>query len=136
MRAVRDMSGEIAGVSPGDVVTASSYTEPSLVFSLGTGTHLGTAEDVLAFAESRDDPTLVVLDLSRDDALRATFEGESVADSAWPEYDLFERLRALGDCHRTWLPGTNYSRGGDTTLVVIFTRCHSEAPQIPELDTQ
>jgi 4-amino-4-deoxy-L-arabinose transferase-like glycosyltransferase len=136
VRTVRDMSGEIAGVSPGDVVTASSYTEPSLVFSLGTDTHLGTAEDVLAFAESRDDPTLVVLDLSRDDALRATFEGESVADSAWPEYDLFERLRALGDCHRTWLPGTNYSRGGDTTLVVIFTRCHSEAPQIPELDTQ
>lgn len=136
VRAVRALSEDIAGLAPGDIVTASSYTEPSLVFSLGTDTHLGTAEDALAFAESRDLPTLIVLDLSRDDDLRATFEGESAADSAWPEYDLFERLRALGDCHRTWIPGTNYSRGSNTTLVAIFTRCHSEAPQIPELDTQ
>ncbi|MEA1943193.1 MAG: glycosyltransferase family 39 protein [Pseudomonadota bacterium] len=136
VRAVREMSGEIAGLAPEDIVTASSYTEPSLVFSLGTDTHLGTAEDVFAFAESRDLPTLMVLDLSRDDALRAAFDGERIADGPRPEYDLFGRLGALGDCHREWIPGTNYSRGGDTTLVAVFTRCRTGAPQTPELDDQ
>jgi 4-amino-4-deoxy-L-arabinose transferase-like glycosyltransferase len=136
VRAVREMSVELTGIAPGDIVTASSYTEPSLVFSLGTDTHLGTADDVLAFAESRDLPTLIVLDLSRDDALRAAFDGARVADGPRPEHDLFGRLGALGGCHREWIPGTNYSRGGDTTLVAIFTRCRNQASQIPELDDQ
>jgi len=136
VRAVREMSEEIARIAPHDIVTASSYTEPSLVFSLGTDTFLGSAEDVLAFAEAREAPTLLVLDLSRDEDLRAAFAGESRPGSAWPEHDLFDRLNTLGDCHRAWLPGTNYSRGSDTTLVAIFTRCQPDTPQIPELDVQ
>ena len=65
VRAARAYSDTIAGIAPEEIVTASSYTEPSLVFSLGTDTVLGSAEEVLAFTEGRDEPTMVVLDLSR-----------------------------------------------------------------------
>ncbi len=136
VRAVREISNDVAGIAPHEIVTASSYTEPSLVFSLGTDTFLGSAEDVLVFAEAREAPTLLVLDLSRDEDLRAAFAGESRSGSAWPEHDLFARLDRLGDCHRAWIPGTNYSRGRDTTLVAIFTRCQPDTAQIPELDDQ
>ena len=71
VRAARAYSETITGLSPDEIVTASSYTEPSLVFSLGTDTVLGSAEEVLAFAESRDEPTMVVLDLSREPQLSA-----------------------------------------------------------------
>lgn len=135
VRAVREYSQTIAGIAPQDIVTASSYTEPSLAFSLGTDTVLGTAEEVLAFAESREEPTLVVLDLSRDVELRAVWLGEEHATQDWPEHDFFERLRALGECHRGLASGTNYSRGAETVLVLLLTRCYRERSMIPELDT-
>ncbi|SDM62673.1 ArnT family glycosyltransferase [Maricaulis salignorans] len=128
VRAARSYSQTIAGIAPEDIATASSYTEPSLVFSLGTDTMLGTAEEVLAFAESRSDPILIVLDLSRDADLRALWFGDTIAaDSAWREYEFFERLHALGECHRGLASGTNYSRGDETTLVLMFTRCGTGA---------
>jgi 4-amino-4-deoxy-L-arabinose transferase-like glycosyltransferase len=130
VRAARSYSQTIAGIAPDDIVTASSYTEPSLVFSLGTDTMLGSAEEVLAFAESREEPTMVVLDLSRDADLRAAWIGEGRSDSEWPEYSFFERLQALGECHRGIASGTNYSRGDETTLVILFTRCHRDQPWI------
>lgn len=141
VRAAREYSETITGVSPQDIVTASSYTEPSLVFSLGSDTELGPAEDVLAFAESRDEPTMVVLDLSREEDLRAIF-------GARPGYDVLYRtgpvivrrnlrdweasLEALEICDRRLASGTNYSRGDETVLAILFTRCtQNEAAREP-----
>ena len=125
VRAARSYARTIAGIAPEEIVTASSYTEPSLVFSLGTDTMLGTAEEVLAFAESREEPTMVVLDLSRDDAIRTYLtapETMSLADPApW-----IAALFNLQICHGTMASGTNYSRGDETVLAILFTRCEAE----------
>ena len=125
VRAARSYARTIAGIAPEEIVTASSYTEPSLVFSLGTDTMLGTAEEVLAFAESREEPTMVVLDLSRDDAIRTYLtapETMSLADPApW-----IAALFNLQICHGTMASGTNYSRGDETILAILFTRCEAE----------
>ena len=125
VRAARSYAQTIAGIAPEEIVTASSYTEPSLVFSLGTDTMLGTAEEVLAFAESREEPTMVVLDLSRDDAIRTYLtapETMSLADPApW-----IAALFNLQICHGTMASGTNYSRGDETILAILFTRCEAE----------
>ena len=125
VRAARSYAQTIAGIAPEEIVTASSYTEPSLVFSLGTDTMLGTAEEVLAFAESREEPTMVVLDLSRDDAIRTYLtapETMSLADPApW-----IAALFNLQICHGTMASGTNYSRGDETVLAILFTRCEAE----------
>ena len=125
VRAARSYSQTIAGIAPEEIVTASSYTEPSLVFSLGTDTMLGTAQEVLAFAESREAPTMVVLDLSRDDAFRTFLtapETMSLADPAPWIASLFN----LQVCHGAMASGTNYSRGDETTLAILFTRCAVE----------
>lgn len=196
VRAARSYSETITGIVPEDIVTASSFTEPSLVFSLGTDTVLGTTEEVLAFAEGHDEPVMVVLDLSRDPGLRGTLLGDinQIPDDSWviaasadyhrrvleswdpalaewpvPEHArdsaavaeedgsvmiepgveagedlqtlrrahasmyLQTRLWELAACHRTLASGTNYSRGDDTTLVVMFTRCRAdEAPNDPQ----
>ncbi|WP_417467239.1 ArnT family glycosyltransferase [Maricaulis sp.] len=160
VRAARSYSQTIAGIAPGDIVTASSYTEPSLVFSLGTDTMLGSAEEALAFAEGREDPTMLVLDLSRDDQLKADllatgrtgFEiAEEITENSWrPEFasaapieppwasaDRERRARLswterLQVCHLSLASGTNYSRGDETVLAIFFTRCLPELPNDPQ----
>ena len=161
VRAARAYSETITGLSPDQIITASSFTEPSLAFSLGTDTVLGSAEEVLAFAESRDEPTMVVLDLSRDAELRADllaearsvyelrqetmstdwrprFTSAAPIEPPWAEAD---RLRAdrlawmteLEICHRALAAGTNYARGTDTVLAIFFTRCAPEdTPNDPQ----
>jgi 4-amino-4-deoxy-L-arabinose transferase-like glycosyltransferase len=170
VRGAREYSQTIAGISPDEIVTASSYTEPSLVFSLGSDTVLGAAEEVLAFAESREEATMVVLDLSRDPGLRAALfnQHDAIPEDWWgsvdvvteeqeridywrsirPDWELADlptdpeqlaTLRSvhaadswwrivyeLQTCHRTLASGTNYSRGDETTLLILFTRCASE----------
>ncbi len=79
VRAARSYSQTIAGIAPDEIVTASSYTEPSLVFSLGTDTMLGTAQEVLAFASAHEDPGMLVIDLSRDAGLRAVVLRQTTA---------------------------------------------------------
>lgn len=103
--AVRSMQQEIegAGTGPTDrLVTASSFTEPSLVFSLGTDTVLGSAEEVLTVANRRDVPTLVVLDLSRIDEVPPL---------------------PVGRCGERIISGTNYSRGSDVQLLAFYYPC-------------
>lgn len=101
VRAAREYSEAIVGVSPGEIITASSYTEPSLVFSLGSDTNLGTAVDVMSHAASREDPTLVVLDLSRDPWLTSPFidrgiDPEQVPQSVWDNpVDALTRLPGM-----------------------------------------
>ncbi|RKQ94211.1 ArnT family glycosyltransferase [Maricaulis maris] len=131
VRAARAYSETITGLSPDEIVTASSFTEPSLAFSLGTDTVLGTTEEVLAFAEGRDEPTMVVLDLSRDAELRSYLTHPSTL--AWSDIQpLAERFAALRICHRTLAAGTNYARGTNTVLAIAFTYCASDSlPQNP-----
>ena len=133
VRAARAYSETITGLSPEDIVTASSFTEPSLAFSLGTDTVLGTAEEVLAFAESRVDPTMIVLDLSRDADLRSFFLGNhapgadltSLLNDVRYDARTAQTLARLSVCHRTLANGTNYARGSETTLVILHTNCAS-----------
>ena len=160
VRAARAYSETITGLSPDEIVTASSYTEPSLVFSLGTDTVLGSAEEVLAFAESRDEPTMVVLDLSREPQLSADLRAlgrttiEMAADIAatnwrprfetlapqeppWVREDRERRERLswiveLNTCGETMAAGTNYSRGDETLLAIFFTRCAETNPDDPQ----
>jgi len=125
VRAARSYSDTIAGISPDEIITASSFTEPSLVFSLGTDTVLGTAEEVLAFAESREEPTMVVLDLSRDESYRdaLTHLGGPRSGEYSIVFPYLERLNGLEVCHATLASGTNYSRGDETVLAIFFSRC-------------
>lgn len=125
VRAAREYSDTITGVPAGEIVTASSYTEPSLVFSLGTDTMLGAAEEVLAFAESREEPTMVVLDLSRDANWRTalTHTGDLRSDESNQVLPYLAQIQELGVCYASSASGTNYSRGDETTLAIFFTRC-------------
>lgn len=149
VRAARSYSQTIAGIAPEDIVTASSYTEPSLVFSLGTDTMLGTAEEVLAFAESREEPTMVVLDLSRNAEMRqhliqrpreAGATIDELLGSVRTSFALQTRLADLNVCHRRLAGGTNYSRGDEVTLIILFTHCAIEdnglfgRPVVDDLD--
>ncbi|MHA6288908.1 ArnT family glycosyltransferase [Maricaulis sp. CAU 1757] len=134
VRGLHDRASDQVDLDGQRLVSASSFTEPSLVFSLGTDTVLGSAQDVLAFAESRQVPTFVVLDLSRDDDLRAAWLGTAETDETdWTEYDFFARLEALGACRRAYTSGTNYSRGDEVLLVTFLTRCGTDV-SIEELD--
>jgi 4-amino-4-deoxy-L-arabinose transferase-like glycosyltransferase len=132
VRGAREYSQTIAGVSPDEIVTASSFTEPSLVFSLGSDTVLGTAEEVLAFAESREEPTMIVLDLSRDAELRTFMTMPETM--AWSDLEpMLARYAALRICHETLASGTNYSRGDETVLAILFATCATteEIPRDP-----
>lgn len=132
VRSARAYSQTLTGVSPDEIVTASSFTEPSLAFSLGTDTVLGTAEEVLAFAESRDEPTMVVLDLSRDAALR-TYLTRPASLASTDLQPMAERFAQLRICHQTLASGLNYARGTETVLAIVFTRCASEdTPNDPQ----
>ncbi|WP_323761716.1 glycosyltransferase family 39 protein [Maricaulis sp.] len=138
VRAARAYSETITGLSPDEIVTASSFTEPSLAFSLGTDTVLGTTEEVLAFAESRDEPTMVVLDLSRDDALRrglmSFFEWRRDDDEALTSMQSWIQFEDSADvCHLSLAAGTNYARGSETTLVLAWTRCAAENENTPHM---
>lgn len=134
VRAAREYSETIAGIAPEEIVTASSYTEPSLVFSLGTDTVLGSAEEVLAFADSRDEPTLVVLDLSRAPELRAAMTGSGTGDGHGGASNWWSIANRLGACYegRSQAVGTNYSRGDETVLAIFFTRCKETNPDDPQ----
>ncbi|MBI1236178.1 MAG: phospholipid carrier-dependent glycosyltransferase [Alphaproteobacteria bacterium] len=84
----------------------SSYTEPSLVFALGTDTQL-LAFDVLASRVSG--ATGLVL---------------SIEDTARSEADLIalEQIES-GVCARQEVSGFNYSRGQETVLIVRLHNC-------------
>ena len=135
VRAARAYSETVTGLSPDEIVTASSFTEPSLAFTLGTDTVLGTAEEVLTFAGSRDEPTMVVFDLSRDPELRRYLTDP--AAMAWSDIQpLAERFATLRICHQTLAAGTNYARGADTVLAIAFTHCASDDIPLNPLDNE
>ncbi|WP_291841517.1 glycosyltransferase family 39 protein [Maricaulis sp.] len=135
VRAARVYSDVITGLTPDEIVTASSFTEPSIAFSLGTDTRLGTTEEVLTFAEGRDEPTMLVLDLSRDAELRR-YLTDPAALAGSDIQPLAERFAALRICNRTLAAGTNYARGTDTVLAIAFTHCAPDEIPLNPLDNE
>jgi len=138
VRAAREYAETITGVPANEIVTASSYTEPSLVFSLGSDTVLGTTEEVLAFAESRVEPTMVVLDLSRDPdlrrgvlALHSWERGDSTTMDHLDQWLQFEDQANV--CSASLASGTNYSRGDETVLVIAWTGCAAADENTPHV---
>ncbi|MBO6796588.1 glycosyltransferase family 39 protein [Maricaulis sp.] len=97
VRAAREYSETITGIPASEIVTASSYTEPSLVFSLGSDTVLGMPEDVMRLAAERQEATLVVLDISRGPWLRRIFTTEGFTQDQVPE--------ALWNAYNQSVPG-------------------------------
>ncbi|WP_295694017.1 hypothetical protein [uncultured Maricaulis sp.] len=151
VRAARAYSETITGLSPDEIITASSFTEPSLAFSLGTDTVLGESWEVVDFALNRSEPTMLVLDLSRSSSLRALLifggvtgvhddgvvflspPGEDDTQHLYTDLVLPSDVNPLGICHRSLASGTNYSRGAETTLLILFTRCAPEdTPNDPQ----
>lgn len=106
---------QLAGQAP-DRPILSSFTEPSLVFTLGGRV---TLTDPSEFAESTinsANPTTYIIDESR--WLRSDAGPVSEADQATRRAWL-ERLRTQA-CNTTSLEGVNYSRGDDPVQVSIF----------------
>ena len=68
---------------------------------------------------------MVVLDLSRDDALRAYLIAPETMNFTDPA-PWMAPLSNLQICHGAMASGTNYSRGDETTLAILFTRCAAE----------
>ena len=76
---------------------------------------------------------MIVLDLSRDADLRRRFTGVGDTQSATSLAGLLERVRSdlqlasqlhtLDICSQSLASGTNYSRGDETVLVIMYTRC-------------
>jgi 4-amino-4-deoxy-L-arabinose transferase-like glycosyltransferase len=139
VRWARGYSQTIASISSDEIVTASSYTEPSLVFLLGTDTVLGTTEEVLTFAESRDEPTMVVLDLSRDQDLLTELRRIPVSPIRGDDWGRtareiahYERFRIWAietqACYGQLANGTNYSRGDPVSILIMWTRCSDQPP--------
>jgi len=119
--AIREQARTITGIDAEDIVTASSYTEPSLAFALGTDTVLGDTGDVIAFAQAREESTMVVLDLSRSVDLLYVMQSDD--GRMYGGFPFVNEYRALDVCHRALVGGTNYSRGHDVILAVLFTNC-------------
>ncbi|WP_203293742.1 ArnT family glycosyltransferase [Maricaulis parjimensis] len=124
VRGAREYSEILNNMTPDEIVTASSYTEPSLVFSLGTDTVLGSTEEVIAFAAGREEPTMLVLDLSRDESLLPALRSVEL-HAALADFPMVAAYDALDVCHRTLASGTNYSRGDETVLAILFVNCGS-----------
>jgi len=132
VRAAREYSETITGVPSDEIVTASSYTEPSLVFSLGSDTVLGTTEEVLAFAESREEPTMMVLDLSRTeelprslaDVLRRSPETEPTEYPSHQCQELEASSRAYFECMSEWMDALR-DRLLEENPLYRLDNCHS-----------
>lgn len=84
----------------------STYTEPSLVFSLGTDTHLVEFDDLPGLLPEGDNPYITIEDVSR--------SGDDIA-----ALEALER----NVCAARELPGFNYSRGDETVLIVRLHNC-------------
>ena len=89
----------------------STYTEPSLVFSLGTETRLAEFSALPALLPDGGEPYITIEDVSR--------SGDDP-----------DALAALdrGVCAARELPGFNYSRGDETVLIVRLHNCPEANP--------
>jgi len=91
----------------------STYTEPSLVFSLGTDTQLAAWEDLATLSQALPGPHITIEDTSR--------AGDDIAVLEALETDV---------CAQRELAGVNYSRGDETVLIVRLHNC-SQGPETP-----
>jgi 4-amino-4-deoxy-L-arabinose transferase-like glycosyltransferase len=89
----------------------STYTEPSLVFSLGTETHLVEFDQLPGLLPADGSPYITIEDVSR--------SGDDIA--------VMEALDA-NSCAVREIPGFNYSRGDETVLIVRLHNCPEAQP--------
>ncbi len=101
--AARQMA-EAEGPSP--VAIVSSYTEPSLVFALGTETRLLEFTELADAVSAAEGPVISIEDTSRSDADIATLNQLETNVCAVQEVE-----------------GYNYSRGRETVLIVRLHNC-------------
>lgn len=96
-----------------EVAIISTYTEPSLVFSLGTATRLAEWSELATLSGALEGPHITIEDTSRG--------GDDLAVLEALETDV---------CDRRELSGVNYSRGDETVLIVRLHNCPpgSETP--------
>ena len=91
------------------VAYMSSYTEPSLVFALGTETRLLDLEQLTEAVSAAAGPIITIEDTSRSDADIATLNQLETSVCAVQE-----------------VAGYNYSRGRETVLIVRLHHCEQE----------
>tara|TARA_R110002073_G_scaffold63696_14_gene159560 strand:- start:397 stop:2067 length:1671 start_codon:yes stop_codon:yes gene_type:complete len=99
------------GLDADGLPVVSTYTEPSLVFSLGTDTRLTEWAQLGALSNAQGGPHISIEDTSR--------AGDDLA--------VLETLET-GVCDRRELAGFNYSRGDETVLIVRLHNC----PEVSE----
>ncbi|GJL96791.1 MAG: glucosyltransferase [Hyphobacterium sp.] len=95
------------GVAARHVV--SSYTEPSLVFALGTETRLVEFRELGDQIESADGIVLSIEDTARSGS----------------DFAVFDQIET-NVCARREVPGVNYSRGEETVLIIRLHNCEQE----------
>lgn len=96
-----------SGQSPDAIL--SSYTEPSLVFALGTETQLLAFGELAARVSAASGPVLSIEDTARSEADMTALEQAET-----------------GVCARQEVSGFNYSRGQETVLIVRLHNCEQE----------
>lgn len=101
------------GVEPEALGVISTFTEPSLVFALGTETRLTEWSALATLSNAESGPHITIEDTSR--------SGNDLA-----MLDALER----GVCGQRELAGTNYSHGVETVLIVRLHNCR-EAQETP-----
>jgi len=109
-----DLSRQVANVAEQMIaasgnapdVILSSYTEPSLVFALGTDTQLLAFDALAARVAGASGPVLSIEDTARSEANLAALEQIET-----------------NVCARQEVSGFNYSRGQQTVLIVRLHNC-------------
>ncbi|MGX6648653.1 ArnT family glycosyltransferase [Maricaulaceae bacterium MS644] len=97
----------------------SSYSEPSFAFLTGGDLTLSSPEEIVALAPDPSAAAIYVLDVAR------WYEGsESLGDEEVRAAQFQTLVNAA--CAFETVDGINYSRGAETTLIVILTGCPRE----------
>ena len=111
---------DAAGLAPERLHIVSTFTEPSLVFTLGGAITLAAPSELGAALEAPTgrDGRLVVIDATRYEQAMEDAQGAGdphAVDALRAHLErLSERARALGEVR-----GLNYSRGDDTTVLLL-----------------
>ncbi len=109
-----------AGLAPRRLDVVSTFTEPSLVFTLGGAVRLTSPAQLGAALDAPPGPDgrLVVIDTSRYEQAMEDAQGRGDTGQVDALRDRLERLaeraRAVGEVR-----GLNYSRGDDTTVLLL-----------------
>lgn len=109
-----DQVGQVlqeAGIDPRQTLVMSTFTEPSLAFELGGAVRLVAPDSVDTLLNTLETESVLILDTVR-------FASAGVADDR-PRAPSPAALQAVGATALGEVSGNNYSRGDDTTLLIL-----------------